>query len=129
MKKILISILFGLFCATVSYAFAPVWKASHTVTADTTQNLCAGKTYILNTSTVSYGNTGIVHGVCVNDAGAGSGTFTLYDSSASANNAFAVIRATSAINMGCLYYDVQTSSGITYTNSATNDVTILYMCE
>ncbi len=126
MKKLLLaSILF-----LSSYAMAintAVWRSSHTTTADTTQKLCSGSTYLLGTSTLTYGNLGVLHGVCVNDAPA-VGTIAVYDSSSTAVNAFAVMRSTTVANGPCSFFDVQVSSGLVYTTSAANDVTFLYQC-
>lgn len=132
MKKILgITGFIGFFSFmawSLSYAYQPVWRASHTATADTTQILCRGTQYLVAGSTITNGNLGILHGVCVNDAGAVSGAITIYDSSSTATNAFAVLRATAAVNQGCMFYDVQVSSGLVYTTGAANDVTFLYTC-
>lgn len=101
-----------LFMASALYA-ASVWKSSTTASADTTKRLCTG-------------NKAILHGVCVNDGP--SGLVTVYDSSATATSPIAVIRSSSAVTAGCLFYDVQTSSGLTYTTSAAGNVTFLYGC-
>ena len=127
MKNFFLSTLLALVATTV-FAFQPVWRASHTATADSTKILCQGNTYVINGSTVTNGNLGILHGVCVNDPSAATGTITVYDSSSTATNAFAVIRATAAATMGCMFYDVQVSSGLVYSNSTTNDITLLYQC-
>lgn len=99
------------------FAFAEnVWLSSRTATTDTLGNICGRN---------QRGRT-LLHAVCVNDAP--SGTITLYNSQVSAANTFAVIRATSAVNAGCIEYDVLLSSGLAYTTSATMDVTFLHRC-
>lgn len=125
MKKLII--LSTLFLASFVMAYSPVWKSSHTTTADTTQKLCSGSTYLLGTSTNTYGNLGIIHGVCVNSAVSG-GTISVYDSSSTATNAIAIMLSTATANSGCFYYDVQVSSGLVYTTSQPNDTTFLYTC-
>lgn len=120
MKKIVgIACLTAFFVFMVwvfSYASGPVWSSSNTATADTTQALCT-KTFL------SSWPHGIVHGLCVNTGAAG--TYTIFNSSAAAIQPLAAIDTTAK---GCQYYDVQMSSGVTYTNSATANVTLLYSC-
>lgn len=127
MKKVFVAIcaILGLSCAL--FAFPPVWTSSHTTTADTTQILCKGSTYLVGTSTVTVGERAIFHGVCANDVPA-FGTVTVYNSSSTATNAFAVLRSSTIANGPCAYFDVQLSSGLVYTTSAANDVTFLYQC-
>lgn len=115
MKKLFLAALF-LGLSSVLYATPNVWVSSHTATADTTKVLCP------NYPNATDGR-GIIHGLCVNTGTAG--TYTLYNSSAAAVNTIAAI---STASTGCLYYDIAVSSGITYTNSATADVTLLYGC-
>lgn len=112
----------------ICMAVPQVWISSHTATADTTKILCQSNTFVVAGSTFTNGGKGILHSVCVNDASAGSGTVTIYNSSSTAVNPVAIIRSTSAVSSGCNMYDVYMSSGLVYTNSATNDVTITYEC-
>lgn len=123
MKKL---IIFGIsvLAVTVAFAFEPMWKSSNTATADTTQSLCLSQTYLVGTSTVSSGGHGIFHGACVNTGAAG--TLTIYNSSNTAINPIAAINTAAVVP--CALYDVGVSSGLTYTNSATANVTILYQC-
>jgi hypothetical protein len=106
-------------------AMGNIWTSSHTATADTTLNLCKGNTYLIQTSTYTEGNRAILHGICINNGALGN-TFTVYNSSGSANNPIALVSTSTP--MPCSFYDVSTSSGLTYTNSSTADVTILYNC-
>ena len=129
MKKILKFILIAwgvmMFYGVRSYAVdMDTWTSSNTATADTLKNLCPGGYEVVNGSTVTFGNRGVIHGVCINTAVAG--TLTLYNSSATATSAIAAINTNSAIP--CYYYDVAVTSGVTYTNSATANTTILYQC-
>lgn len=125
MKKLLFIALSIFGIASLGLAVGnSVWISSNTATADTTKNLCPGQTYVIQGSTVTEGNHGVFHGACIN-AGA-TGTLTIYNSSATANIPIAAITTSTA--MPCSLYDVQTSSGLTYTNSATANVTILYQC-
>lgn len=117
MKKIVLLLaLISLFQASCFAIRADVWISSNTATADTTKALCN------NTFPSSWPHA-ILHGICVNTGSAG--TFTLYNSSASAIQPIAAIDTTAK---GCQNYDVQLSSGLTYTNSATANVTVLYQC-
>ena len=105
------------FCgACITYALPSVYLSSNTATADTTQALCT------QTSPGSQPH-GIVHTVCINTGTAG--TLTLYNANGSGVNRAAAI---STANVGCQIFDVALSSGITYTNSATANVTISYQC-
>lgn len=113
MKRFLISLLVLLSVSTV-YA-VDVWRSSTTATADTTKSLC-------NTARPLSGR-GMVHNVCVNTGAAG--TFTVYNSSAAAVNPLAAIDTTAK---GCTEYDVMLTSGVTYSNSATANVTLTYAC-
>lgn len=91
-----------------------IWRSSHTASADTAQKLCNQQ----NTS-----RHGILGSVCVNTGAAGS--LTIYNSSSTAANIVAVIDTTAK---GCNRYEVYTSSGLVYTNSATADVTMMFDC-
>lgn len=91
--------------------FNQTWISSNTATADTTQNLCKKST------------RAAFHGVRINNGA--TGTLTIYNSSGTATNPIAVVQ-TSSTWAGD--YDVITSSGLTYSNSATANVTILYQC-
>lgn len=125
MKKIFILIIsFWMGSSLVLAVANNIWLSSNTATADTTQNLCPGKTYVVGTSTVTEGNHGVFHGVCINTGSAG--TFTVYNSSATATSPIAAINTATA--QPCSLYDVGVSSGLTYTNSATANLTILYQC-
>lgn len=87
-----------------------VWKSSNTATADTTKSLCGT-------------GRGIIHGARVNTGAAG--TLTIYNSRASATLPVAAINTAA---LASLDFDVLLSSGVTYTNSATANVTLLYDC-
>lgn len=108
--------LLMLVCPMSVHAVGSVWSSSHTATADSLKSLCGSNNK----------RRGVLHSVCVND-GPG-GTVTLFDSVLSNTTTFAVIRTTSAVTAGCLLFDVVTSSGITYTTSAPNDITFSYSC-
>jgi len=127
MKRLLtVLALIGMVAA--AYAFEPVWRASHTATADSLKILCQSKSYLIGTSTSTVGGKGILHEICVNDPGSASGTITVYDSSSTAVNPYMILTATTAVNSVCVPYDVAFSSGMVYTTSAANDVTFVYAC-
>lgn len=114
MKRILILLSLML---SVSMAYAvDIWKSTNTATADTTKSLC-------NNYTNPTRGRGMVHNVCVNTGAAGS--FSVFNASAAAVNPVAVIDTTAK---GCTEYDVFLTSGVTYTNSATANVTMTYSC-
>lgn len=118
MKRLLFIIASVFLLSQLALAFqTSLWLSSNTSTADTTQNLC--KNYNSGGSV-----RGVFHGVCLNTATAG--TLTIYNSSGTANNPIAAMDTNRAVP--CNYYDVEVSSGLTYTNSATANVTILYQC-
>jgi hypothetical protein len=121
MKKIFIVGLTILMMTGVSQAAPQIWFSSHTETADTTQNLCKGTSY----SGGFYGNHGNFHAVCIDSATVAASTFIVYNSSGAASNMLVDMDATKA---GCNYYDIAISSGLTYSNSSTAHVTILYQC-
>lgn len=113
MKKILV--VSALLLAGNLWAI-DVFVASNTVTADTAQRLCP-KNY-----TTRQGH-GVLDSVCVNTGAAG--TFTVYNASGAAVNPIAAIDTAAK---GCMNYDVGFSSGLTYSNSATANVTVSYTC-
>lgn len=130
-KKILGIALVAAFFVFMAHVFSMavdnnVWLSSNTATADTTKNLCTAVNYLVGTTTITVGGHGVFHGVCVNDAGS-TGTISVFNSSGTSTSPIAVIRATSTVS-ACKYYDVQISSGLTYTTSAPNDTTFLYQC-
>lgn len=103
------------------FADSHIWRSSYTATADTTQNVCGPA------GGYSTNRRGYLHGVCISSS-AVTGTFTVYNSSASAINPIAVLDT--QIN-GCYYYDVAASTinkGLTYSNTSTGKVTLLYEC-
>lgn len=102
--------------STVSWCITNIFISTNTATHDILQVLCSQYAPGLNVN-------GIVHTICVNTGV--SGTFTLYNSSASVVNPVAAINTST---VGCQIYDVVLSSGITYTNSATANVTVSYQC-
>lgn len=117
MKKLGIVAISILGLASWSLAVSgSVWLSSNTATVDTNKALC-------QTVFASSWPRGVVHNVCVNTGTAG--TYTVYNSSGSGVNKMAAIDTAAK---GCQIYDVVMSSGITYTNSATADVTISYSC-
>lgn len=93
------------------------WISSNTATADTAQKLCP------KGNTAKQGH-GVISSVCVNTGTAG--TFTIYNASAAAVNPIAAIDTASK---GCMDYDVFITSGLSYTNSATANVTVTYSCQ
>jgi hypothetical protein len=114
MKRLLILSAI-LFSAGLAHAGAPaVYRSSFTATADTTKNLCMNR-------------RGFLHGVCVSSATALPSTFIVYATSATAANIIATIDGTKT---GCYYFDVvaSTPTGLTYSNSATANTTVLYDC-
>jgi len=118
MKRTLIAFIILVMASIMALAVEDVWLSSHTATADTTKNLC------LPTISGQLPRS-ILHGVCINTGVAG--TLTIYASSGSAINPIAAVNTSTT--MPCSLYDVASSSiGLTYTNSATADVTILYQC-
>ena len=125
MKRLLAALIFTLGMSLPAMALdTDVWLSSNTATADTTKNLCPGQTYVVQGSTYTSGNHAVFHGACINTPVAG--TLTIYNSSATATAPIAAI--STSTGMPCSLYDVQVSSGLTYTNSATANVTILYQC-
>lgn len=108
--------------AGVSWGGSPtVWRSSFTKTADTTKNVCG------NDAGIVTNRRGFLHGVVVSSA-AVPGVFTVYNSSGSAINIMAEIDTSAE---GSYYYDVVASTinkGLTYSNSSTASVTLLYEC-
>lgn len=111
MKKLAIAAL-SLFIPIASFAVPSVWLSSNTVTADTTKNLCGQA-------------KALFHGVCVTQDNLG--TISIFDSRGSAVNPIGVIVSSSAVG-NCLFYDVKTSSGLTYSKTTTTNATFLYQC-
>lgn len=117
MRKLFLAILIA--GISGSYVFADIgsiWISSNTATADTTQNLCKPK----------QGNTtarGLFHGARINTGGAG--TLTVYASSASATSPIAAINTAAVASLD---YDVIVSSGLTYSQTGTANITLLYQC-
>lgn len=102
-----------------------MWLSSNTAAADTTLNLCVGKNYLVGTTTITEGGHGIFHGLCIN-SGVLGGVATIYNSSGSATNPIAAVATTTMTP--CSFFDVSVSSGLTYSNSTTANLTILYQC-
>jgi len=126
MKKFAIMVLSILALSLPGSALqTDIWLSSNTATADTTQNLCKGQNFLVGTSTVTEGGHGILHGVCIN-SGAPNGTFTVYNSSGTASNPIAAVQTSTMTS--CNFYDVLVSTGLTYSNSSTANVSILYQC-
>ena len=125
MKKVLAVVALLSVSTLLFAAGGNIWRSSNTAVADTTLNLCKGITQLVGTSTITTGNHGIFHGACVN-RGLSGGTLAIYNSSASATSPIATISVSTP--MPCSVYDVGISSGLTYTNSGTADITILYQC-
>src|SRR5580765_6446613 len=101
MKRLLLAAIILL---SGTFAFASgseIWISSNTATADTTKVVCPK-------FPASRTGHGVFNAVCVNTGAAG--TFTVYNSSASAINPFAAIDTTAK---GCQRYDVSFSSGLT----------------
>lgn len=117
MRKILVALLLIAGPWKPAFATPSVWLSSNTATADTTQVLCP------NTANVNT-KRAILHAVCVNTGAAG--TLTVYNSSATAVNPLLAMNTAAVV--ACATYDISTSSGLTYTNSATANVTLTYMC-
>lgn len=113
----------SLFVAGVAWSASPtsVWRSSFTKTIDTTKNVCGADAGIVTN------RRGFLHGVIVSSAAA-PGVFTVYNSSASAINIMAEIDTSAE---GSYFYDVvatTVSKGLTYSNSSTASVTLLYDC-
>lgn len=126
MKRLLIVIFaaFGLF--ELAYAVGPaIWKSSNTTTADTFRRICSGNGAIINGSTVTWGNHGVLHSICVN-TGTNNGTVTVYDSSVSATSPIAAV--STSTGMPCSLFDVGTSSALSYDKTGVANVTITYDC-
>lgn len=116
MKRLLLALAL---CFGFTFAFASgtdVWIASNTATVDTTKVVCPQR------SNTKQGH-GVISRVCVNTGTAG--TYTIYNASAAAVNPIAAIDTAAK---GCQAYDVAFSSGLTYTNSAAANVTLMYSC-
>lgn len=120
MKRISVFLIL-LLSSSVLWA-TDTWVSSFTATVDTTKNVCGADRGIVTNK------RGFFHGVCVSSASVGGGVYTVYNASASAINPLAVIDTTTK---GCYYYDVVASTaskGLTYSNSSTANVTLLYNC-
>lgn len=113
-----------MFSAT-AFAFEDTWLSSNTATADTTKLLCSGSSYLVGTSTITTGNKGIIHGLCIGNGVPGE-IVTVYNSSASATNPIFAVSASTMTP--CSIYDVAVSSGLTYSKTSTANVTFLYQC-
>lgn len=114
MKKLLITSIL-IFGAAISHAVTPaVFRSSNTVTIDTARGLCTqgGAT-----------RHAVLHTACVNTGTAG--TLTLYNTFGTAASPIAAIDTAAK---GCQTYDVITSSGLSYANSAAANITISYEC-
>jgi hypothetical protein len=118
-KKLAILASFLMLSGSAFAISTNIFLSSNTTTADTTKNLCVGTVGTFGT----WGNHGVIHAACVNTGAAG--TLTVYNSSATATNPIFALDTTAK---GCQVYDVAVSSGLTYTNSATANVTLLYQC-
>lgn len=114
-RRLVVSI-FVLSMAGAAHAFTPVvWKSSFTPSAVTTKNLCVNQ-------------NGFLHSVCVSSPTAAPSLVSVYNSSGSAVNPIAIIDGT---KYGCFEYDVLASTankGLTYSNSSTANITIMYQC-
>lgn len=118
MKKIAAIVISILWMSSFGFAISDaIWYSSHTATADTTKAIC-------NQTFGSSQPHAVLHGVCVN-TGASTSSFSVFNSSASSANPVAVIDSTTK---GCQLFDIYLSSGLSYTNSSTADVTIAYSC-
>lgn len=114
MKKILIAL--SLIMAPMSaYAVTAVWVSSNTATADTTKNLCFPRSGI--------GARALFHGARINTGAAG--TLTIYASSGTAASPIAAINTAA---LASLDYDVAVSTGLTYSQTGTANITLLYQC-
>lgn len=101
------------------WAFAintEIWQSSHTLTADTTKNLCVNQ-------------RGLLHSVCISSATATANSdILIYASSATTANLMANINT---VNTGCFTYNVtaSTPTGLTYsTVGAGADIQIMFQC-
>lgn len=114
MKRLLIVAL-SLCMSSFAIASSDVWKSSHTITNETGANLCGQA-------------KGLIHSVVVGTAN--SGTVTLFDSRANtaATAIMSVMISTAANTAGGYFFDVKTSSGLTYTTNGSQDVTFMYLC-
>jgi len=65
-----------------------------------------------NATTAVLSGAGVLHTICINDAGATGNTATVYNADNAAANAFALID-TVELNGRCLLYDVAVTNGIT----------------
>lgn len=118
MKSLLLALSLC-FISAASYANSgdATWKSSNTATVDTLKSLCG------------FGPAkALFHGVCVNDLG-GSGLISVFNSRGVASLPVALIRSSAAVTSGCQFFDVQLSSGLTYSTSVANDnITFMYNC-
>lgn len=116
MKRLLIAATI-LLSSTMAFASgADLWISSNTATADTNKVLCPK----YPTAKQSHGALG---SVCINFTT--PGTYSVYNASGSAINPIATIDTSVR---GCLRYDISFSSGLTYVNSSTANVTAMYNC-
>lgn len=116
MKKLLVLAVSILSLSAQAFAKGDVWNYSNSTGIQATIAPCVPNFF-------SGQPHAIFHNVCVNTGAAGS--FTVYNSSGTTANPVALIDTTAK---GCSTYDVQLSSGITFSNSATANVTITYQC-
>jgi hypothetical protein len=119
MKKLFLAAAFiGCLSMRASAFQSTVWLSSNTAVAvSTSTSLCQAEP--------SGSFRGVLHGVCINTAAAGS--VQVFNSSGTAANTI-----TGVLNTGtqepCNYYDVAIDSGIAVNKVGTADITILYQC-
>lgn len=80
-----------------------------------------------NTTTSPLTSSGVLHAVCINNAGASSNTASVYDDPDSADTVVAVID-TVELNGRCLVYDMALDNGLTIVTATGTaaDLTVLY---
>lgn len=123
MKRLLGAFTLIFAVASGVLAVESIWYSSTTATADTTRVLCPKQ------PNVTARGHGIYHGVCVSVPTNGlSGMVGVYNSSASAVNIISSTTTGGYAFPTCSYYDVAFSSGLTYTNTSTATVTLMYGC-
>lgn len=117
MKRLLTAAVILFLGSVACYANSSdaTWKSSNTATTDTLRSICGQ-------------NRALLHGVCVNDIGTAGGSVAIFNTRGTNTLPVALMRSTAAITSGCQFFDVQLSSGLTYSNSSNDNITLMYQC-
>lgn len=117
-KRFVFTVLVLFLAFEAVYAFqTTVWNSSNSAVNISTTALC--------TETGATGIRGVLHGVCINTAAAGS--VQVFNSSGSATNPITGVYST-ATQVPCNFYDVAVTSNISVNHNGTADITVLFQC-